>query len=225
MKKIVVQVQIELDNNIPSGKRTFKFERDLYKLSRQQAEKYAEKYDADYFAITDLNYLPNKHPVYQKFKIYDLDYDQILYVDSDVILFDHAPDIFKFKEHDFAAVLDNDWSNPNNQKRLIALRKRFNSSDAYMPFCSGLMLTNQNFLNATRNNVIKYITKYEKQFTDQEVFNQLVVDYDENYLHLNNDWGTWYGKGVYAEHICTSKRRKGFNLEKFMEQNKLGWLS
>lgn len=102
MRKLVVQIHISdfKDDNPKSSIYLMNYQKEMYETSRIQAEKYAKKVGADFYCIESRDAWPpgiNKHPTYQKFAIYDLidSYDQILYIDSDYIIKDHAPDLFK----------------------------------------------------------------------------------------------------------------------------------
>ena len=71
---------------------------DMERYSRYSFEKYAQKYGIDFLRITQSK-LGYKHPTWERFDLW-LDpiwfekYDQIMYVDSDVIAMPHADNIF-----------------------------------------------------------------------------------------------------------------------------------
>jgi len=69
------------------------------KYSQYSFEKYSNKYGHDFLRITKPALL-YRHPTWERFDLFFnnkwLDkYDQILYVDTDVFAFNHAPDIFE----------------------------------------------------------------------------------------------------------------------------------
>ena len=84
MKRLILQVDIKIDDH--TGYKRYEPVEELYKISEHQARLFADKWKVDYFKITDCNFLPNKHPIYQRLKMYELDYDQILYLDMDAVI-------------------------------------------------------------------------------------------------------------------------------------------
>jgi hypothetical protein len=97
MKTAVVQIYVDL-KGYSNPDLMPKFD-DLSKVSFDLAKKYSQKVKAEYFLITDprVNYI---HPTYERFTLFEDPYwtdnfDQILYLDSDVFIYDTAPNIFE----------------------------------------------------------------------------------------------------------------------------------
>ena len=69
------------------------------KYSKYSFEKYCQKYGHDFLRVTEPALL-YRHPTWERFDLFFNSkwvdqYDQILYVDTDVFALDHAPDIFQ----------------------------------------------------------------------------------------------------------------------------------
>ena len=97
MKNLVIQYYIDTKKySHPSFNNLYASPMEEY--SRYSFQRYCKKFDLDYLKITEPK-LGFKHPTWERFDLW-LDrswwekYDQIMYVDSDVIAFDHAPNIF-----------------------------------------------------------------------------------------------------------------------------------
>lgn len=97
MKNLIVQIYVDTKkydnpNLLPS------FD-ELSKISFTLAKNYAKKIGVDYVLITDpyINYI---HPTYERFRLFEEsswtdEYDNVLYLDSDVFIFQDSPDIFE----------------------------------------------------------------------------------------------------------------------------------
>jgi lipopolysaccharide biosynthesis glycosyltransferase len=225
MKRAILQVQIAPNPNQQQLTRTFHHIQDLYALSAQQAKKYSEQCDADYVQITDCSFLPDKHPAFQRLKLFEMgQYDQILYLDSDAIFLNNIPNIFElYQGHEFCATMDVNWHSSSayykNVKKQVC--KRYNASENYLPFCSGVMLMTKEWVNKAKTIYPKYLYEYDKGgYYDQGVMNSCVVDLGEQYTILPEDWGAWYKQGKYIIHLATVKK-KNFNLIKFCEKYNL----
>ena len=97
MKTAIVQIYVD-PTSYSNPNLMPKFD-DLSKVSFDLAKKYSQKINAEYFLITDakINYI---HPTYERFTLFEDPYwtdnfDQILYLDSDVFVYDTAPNIFE----------------------------------------------------------------------------------------------------------------------------------
>lgn len=206
------------------GNKTFRYVEDLYHLSHIQAQKYAQQVNADYLQITDNSYLPNKHAVYQKLKVFTFDYDQIFYVDSDAVIMDTIPDVFElFGEYDFSATHEVNWYGDSAYYKTF--RQRYNKTlgapTTYYPFNSGVMLFNRKFIERNKNKWQQYIDTFDvKGAQDQGIFNRLVIDEQLDYNIMPMDYGTLCRKGKYIIHLGGHKKNN-FNLEKFCKLNNL----
>jgi len=216
MKRLLLQVNIQ-PNQSQVG-RKYHYVKDLYDLSHVQAKKYALQCGADYYQITDYNFLPHKHAVYQKLQFLELDdYDQILYVDSDAVILDNTPNLYNL-DVNFAAVPDYNWS--STAKSTIDVRtklcKLYNASMNYQPFCSGVVLANKKFIQAARPIYKQYLDSFETQH-DQGILNKCVVDLGETYYTLDSDYGAWYKRGKYIVHLG-AHHKKNFDIDKFCKK-------
>ena len=97
MKKLIVQIYVDTkkysnSNLLPS------FD-DLSVTSFTLTKQYAKRMGADYILLTDpfINYI---HPTYERFRLFEESiwtekYDQVLYLDSDVLIYQESPNIFE----------------------------------------------------------------------------------------------------------------------------------
>jgi len=97
MKNLIVQIYVDTKkyanpNLLPS------FD-ELSKISFTLAKSYAKKIGVDYILITDpyINYI---HPTYERFRLFEESswtdqYDNVLYLDSDVFIYQDSPNIFE----------------------------------------------------------------------------------------------------------------------------------
>jgi hypothetical protein len=96
-KNLVIQYYIDVQKYSQPGFNNLK-PSPMETYSRNSFQKYCEKFNLDYLRITEPK-LAFKHPTWERFDLwvdrswYDK-YEQILYVDSDVIALPHAPNIF-----------------------------------------------------------------------------------------------------------------------------------
>lgn len=237
MKKLVLQVNIPVFGRVlPSndrvflstvGNKTFRYREDLYKLSEQQAKNYASICGADYLQINDCSFLPNKHPIYQRLKMFELDaYDQILYLDSDAIVMNDAPNIFDlYGHHPISAVHDI----PPNTTSLYYKnqRQRINqilgAPKEYHSFTSGILLANREFLNDAKPIWRKYIDFFDsKGVQDQGILNKCVLDIGKGYNILPPDWGAVNLRRTakYIIHVW-GFHKNGFNLARYCKRRNL----
>ena len=79
---------------------------ELFEFSKKSVETYAKRCGADYQLVSEPR-INHRHPTFERFDLFKneswwKDYDHILYLDTDVICWPHAPNIFEMypsKEH------------------------------------------------------------------------------------------------------------------------------
>ena len=96
MKNIIVQIYISVDKS--SDTAPFTAFDELSEISISLAKKYCDKIGAEYRLITEpfINFI---HPTYERLRLFEDpwwtdNYDNVLYLDSDVFIFNDAPNIF-----------------------------------------------------------------------------------------------------------------------------------
>jgi lipopolysaccharide biosynthesis glycosyltransferase len=198
-KNLVLQLAVKLDQSETTKSNkitTFSYVDDMYKVSEEKARKYAQKFSADYYVVTHKNdWSPGigRHISYQKFKVYDfLEYDKILYVDSDYIIKDAAPNLFELY-NDFAAVVD-----PGETEKLAAgigiPKERY--------FNSGFVLFTKDVLIKTKNNILKCDLSAKWKLMDQAVWNKIMYEAGIDFIKLDADHWNPVTKtfGLYGDH-------------------------
>lgn len=111
-RNLVVQFFIKPDNFSEPNYNSLGANDQLVKYSLKSAEIYAERISADYKLISEpkVNW---KHPTFERFDLFYnkdwwVDYDRILYLDTDVIVWPKAPSVFELYPdlHSFKPVFD-----------------------------------------------------------------------------------------------------------------------
>jgi len=203
MKKLVFQVDIPG----PEGHTLLSHNTPIYTLSKSKAKKYAKKCGADYLCLTTDKYCPGWAAHFQKFAITDKHfdkYDMILWVDSDLIIYEHTPSIFDFAERRdeifFATIED-------HMARIDLLPNYFNS---------GYMLFKREMIDKLHGwedvyNVNRY---YKSKLGEQHAFNKIVYDYHPEYFKLSRHFNsTGQLTRLYSIHF-TGIGKKHFTPEK-----------
>lgn len=203
-KKLVFQI------NVPNYGNTHKptaymFIEDMYIISERNARRYAERCGADYYKVTEKNdFKPaeNKHLDYQKLKAYDfIDYDQIVYFDSDYIIKDNAPDLFELCGDKFSACRDPGRATPELARELgIPVERYFNA---------GFMYLTKKILDKSRSKLLDYLSVNDFPYQGQGMLNKMFYDLDIDFDPLSaQDWNPVNRCfGTYADHYAGAKKR------------------
>ena len=178
-----------------------------YDWSIKSWQRYAQKYGCELFILDqqlfDISYMrPNWYKMYilDILKDNNIDYDQVLYVDSDTIVTDTAPNIFEFTEHKFCAIRnigDMDWilRSIENYSKYMFDGFMF---PYYKYFNSGVMVFNekhndffkslQTFYHERQQQIVQMQDTFGVG-TDQPVFNMFVNKYlNDDYKILPYEW-------------------------------------
>jgi lipopolysaccharide biosynthesis glycosyltransferase len=208
MKKIILQLNIPTDS---VGKLTaFSYISKMYEISEKNARRYAEKCQADYYkvsSIDDFKPAVGKHLSYQKLKIYDfIEYDRIIYFDSDYIIKETAPNLFDMCSDNFSACLDPGKAVPRLAEEIQI------PADQY--FNSGFMYFTKDVLDRTREKVSEYLLR-DWSYHDQGLFNKMFFDQGINFKKLpSSDWNPVTRTfGTYADHYAGAKKRNWGSVE------------
>lgn len=178
-----------------------------YEFSIKSWKEYADKYDCELFIlnqpVADISYMT---PHWTKMYILDIldaneiDYDQVLYVDSDTIVTPDAPNLFEISEHKFCAVPnfgDMDWMLRSIEAYSLELFNNY-TFPYYKYFNSGLMVFNkshrdffksiQEFYTVNQQKIVSIQNTYGVGH-DQPVFNFFVNrDLSDGYKILGYEW-------------------------------------
>jgi len=178
-----------------------------YDYSIKSWQQYAKKYDCELFVlnelVADLEYMT---PHWTKMYILDIldaneiEYDQVLYVDSDTIITPNAPNIFDISEHKFCAVPnfgDKDWMIRSMENYSYELFDNF-KFPYFNYFNSGVMVFNkshkeffksiQQFYETNRSKIV-WMQKHYGVGHDQPIFNFFVnKELTDEYKVLGYEW-------------------------------------
>ena len=221
MKSLVFQVNIKPNGAKTSGRKRFSYSISLYDLSNRRAEEYANKVGADYFCLSNTDWLGNDYaPCYHKLYIYKIfkNYDKVFYLDSDAIITKLCPDIFEYNT--FSAVIDNVIGTPSGKKRLQRKLDIHNITTQHDYFCSGVILFDKKFLHLTEQywkEELDYWKDIKGAQHDQSVLNVLIAKYYGKYNVLDVDWGAWWRSGKYVKHYSGPTQTSQWTEEKFLK--------
>ena len=205
MKKIVFQINIPNINDKQSLT-AYTYMEEMYKISERNAKKYAKKCNADYYVVrTRDDFLPaaRKHIDFQKLKMYDfLDYDSVLYMDSDYIIKDNAPDIFEICKNNFSAVRDYGKSVPDLAKGISIPEDRY--------FNAGFMHIPTKVLQETKNVLLSNYIHHEYKFDGQGCLNKMFYEQGIVFYPLKSEEWNPVKKtfGLYGDHYAGTKKRR-----------------
>lgn len=147
-----------------------------YEWSIKSWKIYADKYNCDLFILDqplfDISYMkPNWYKMYilDILEENHIEYDQVLFVDSDTIITDNAPNIFDITDHKFCAVRnfgDIDWIFRSIETYSKFLFNNF-TYPFYNYFNSGLLVFNKKHIK-----LFKSIQKFYEENKEQIIFIQ-----------------------------------------------------
>lgn len=222
MKKLILQVNVEMPAINYAYNKTFRYVKDLYQISINQAQKYADETKSDYLQINNCNFLPNKHPMYQRLKFFELDqYDQILYIDCDAVILNNVPNIFElYKGHEFSAVIGTNWYSDSEYNKKVRLRhnKNYGANENFYPFCSGVMLISKNFIEKCKPFWRNYLDMFDDgKNQDEGLLNRCVIDLGGHYNQMDPNWGAIWKTGKYIIHLA-GHRKNNFDADKFCKK-------
>jgi lipopolysaccharide biosynthesis glycosyltransferase len=208
MKNAIVQIYIDLDRYEKSNLLP-KFD-DISNISISLAKRYAEKINCDHILITEptINFI---HPTYERFTLFEDEhwtntYDNVLYLDSDVFIYNDAPNIFEMY--------------PNTDKFKVCTHwdeYRFGNTDA--KFNAGVFM-----LNKKSKDIMLPFLKYKMDPPFKHHDNDALIECVENsnvpvekmnvmfnaknYEHawFCHSWGSTKRKWPDSEHILRARR-------------------
>ena len=203
-KNLVYQVNVP---NFSTHKKlkAYTYIEEMYHISEKNARDYAKKCNADYIKIDDPHawiYASGKHVTYQKLKVYDfVEYQRCLYLDSDYIIKNNAPNLFEICGDNFCAVTDPGSIVEKLASNLGIPRERY--------FNAGFMYLTKEVLDKTRNFLPEYLEK-EYEFQGQGILNRLFYDKGIDFNRLDSyEWNPVKKTfGLYADHYSGFKKKK-----------------
>lgn len=204
----------------------------LYSDSKKTAIDYARRVNADYVCLSqgllDKKYAPNhqKLSFYHYFEYFN--YDKILLLDCDTIVYDICPNIFDFDtvsavsnnpttDSPYWPVMRDKWHFPTDShpKVLNQLENHEIPFDYDLYFCTGVMLVTRDFYEFTKDHwksELEYRnTRNNVGYHDQTVINCLAYKHypHERINMLSEDWGAWWKDSKYINHI-TGERKENY---------------
>jgi hypothetical protein len=200
MKNLVIQYYIDTQKySQPNFNNLYASPMEEY--SRYSLQRYCKKFDIDYLRITEPK-LGFKHPTWERFDLWTDrswwdKYDQIMYVDSDVMAFDHAPNIFldypvidnKLKTSYYPKFRDATPEGAKYNQRVNPMADNFTGETICKRFVQpGVMILNK----ISTEFMLPWISKY-KDITDNRIddgmfLNACIVDSKVPLLDMHRMW-------------------------------------
>jgi len=184
----------------------------LYEHSKIKAKEYADKVNADYFVLTE-KIFKNYGPEVQKFHLlhskFD-DYNHILYVDSDLVVYSNMPDLF-----DLASSIEEEFMATEEFKleRVSLFPDYFNS---------GFMLFKKHLRVRLRDEWEYYYFRrkyYKVKLGEQHCFNLLINKFCNGYYKLSRDFNSLGNStGKYNRHF-TGTTKNNFDKKWISDMN------
>lgn len=209
MKNLVFTVAIRNDNSINNK---------LINFSIERSQEYANKCGADFLCIDTNKYFSNYSPTWQRFAMFTEDfknYDNIMYLDCDLVLTKYCPNIFEIMsdyEQDVFVSIDYET---------IPARK----FTGY--FNAGLMALKKSWFNSWDKNLVdEMMLKWNnKSHQDQCCLNEMIKNTRDGYVNLGREWNTMTSEFnnmsiVYGIHYIHF-RKKYFNMESIIDYEKI----
>ena len=171
MKNIVFTVNIKNEGNEERSK--------PYKYSMKSWEEWCKKNDSELFVLTERIYDKDiMNPNWHKLFVFDLlenqeiDYNQILIVDSDTIVHPDCPNFFEMTDNKFCAIHNDgsyDWVLRSMETYSKYLFENF-TFPFWEYFNSGFLIINKNHKKLYKNIVDFYLSNRENIVKIQETF-------------------------------------------------------
>ena len=153
----------------------------LAELTVPRMQRYAERVDADFIIMGKSDISDRLSPYYEKTQIYSyLDqYEQVLFIDTDILITPDAPDLFEICPKDMVSAVSVDAVYKAVEEEKLLLKELLGVIDWQLPyFNSGVvMFTRQHkqLLNTTDGLIERWIQGKEQNgrngLNDQSIFN------------------------------------------------------
>ena len=180
MKNLILMTNINNNNNFSC--------QTLYRYAVKKGMEWSKRINCEFKCITDTNAFPDYSPTWHRMIMFSdqyKDYDNIVYVDADLVISKHAPNIFEIMdqyEQEFFACSD--------------YPKPLRIQTGY--FNAGFIGLKKSLINKCSMNYIiekmkKYKNKQHYDFTkthgnDQCALNEIVKEKCDSYVQLSKSW-------------------------------------
>lgn len=152
----------------------------LYRYAVKKSMEWSKRIGCEFKCIVDTNAFPDYSPTWQRMIMFSdqyKDYDNIVYVDADLVISKNAPDIFKIMnqyEQEFFACSD------------YPLPLRIETGY----FNAGFTGLKKSLINkCSMDYIIEKMEKYKnKQTYDQCALNEIVKEKCDSYVQLSKSW-------------------------------------
>ena len=228
-KNLVVQIYCQLGNIQFNNLNPHD---DLKNLSEGLAKMYAKRCNADYLMI-DKMILNFRHPTYERFRLWEEDewfekYDKIMYLDSDVLCWPEAPNIFtEYSNDNFKVAQHVHWKPYAGKEDLIINTGPFTGYnkkklDRQCDFNCGMFI-----LTKKSRDVMRPFLEYRnspKEWHDCLSLHKMVYDSNVSLDMLPAKWNAKNGergKSYFAHLWGQAKHKKGSNFSPIVEARKI----
>lgn len=204
---LVIQADIKQKGSVGD---MFRRHENLYNLSKEDFNKYAESWGAKYELIEELHpEIGNAHPTYLRYlPILDESYDKyefILYADCDVLINTYKYNIFEDTQDEFlyaVSVIGGLASIEADRFKNIMIQCNALNLDSNFYFNAGISLMGRNFRKKVRDVWGEYKSLWSIEpnpiYTDQTVMNKIAQDH--NLIKLLDPRWNFLQKGNNGNH-------------------------
>lgn len=206
MKNLVVQFFIPPEGFSDPTYNNLGLNDELLKYSLSSAKQYAERIGADYQLVTDVR-INHRHPTFERFDLFYndnwwLDYTHILYLDTDVIVWPSAPDIFEmYPNETYFKVCDDrtaksrtpEWHTNNEKNTILKVIEGVNLQQ--YRFNAGVFMLNRECVKHMKPYLrFRDVDADDNQILIKTMFDSKVpVEYMDWRFNKKNGCESWFG--------------------------------
>lgn len=194
MKNLILQVHVPMQ--IKRSQTTFSYNPELYNESVKSITKYAKRIEVDYKLITESQF---PHPAFDRFQLFNSEfqeYDQIMYVDCDMMLHEGTPNLLE-------------WTQTQPQTFFATPDK-----GCVDYFNSGFFIIKRPLINSLQPLINETVSKHlRSEWKDQDAFNS-ILPHDE-WCKLSRDWNGVMAvkRPLFSAHYAGTRKRD-YSIEK-----------
>lgn len=199
MKNLILQVHVPTPVKEGSFPRTFTYNEDLYLQSIESVRQYSKRLGVDYKLIEESRF---PHPAFDRFQLFHQDnsqYDQVLYVDCDMMLHESTPNLFE-------------WTK-DRPEWFFATPDTIAGDDDY--FNSGFFVIKRPLIEELRPLIDDAVERHvDSPWKDQDAFNEILPK-EKYWCKLSRDWNGVMAleRPLFSLHYA-GMRKHDFKLEK-----------
>ena len=206
MANCVVQFFIQANKFDDPNFNNLGVDNELLEYSLYSAKEYARQIGADYKLIEDIR-INHRHPTFERFDLFYndswwYDYDHILYLDTDVVVWPSAPDIFEMYPNSMSFKVCDDrtaksrtpeWHTDNEKQTILKDIEGINLQQ--YRFNAGVFMLNRNCVRSMKPYLkFRDVDADDNQILIKTMFDSKVpVEYMDWRFNKKNGVDCWFG--------------------------------